>query len=72
MVSTWVMMSRLRPWANWQSTCENGSSLAPKRELVRRTPFATARTSPCSRVSRVTMRSASPSFWVRSTTPSSR
>jgi recombinational DNA repair protein (RecF pathway) len=39
---------------------------------VRRTPLATARTSPCERVSRVMMRSASPSLWVRSTTASSR
>src|SRR5699024_10646546 len=45
---------------------------APNRELVRRTPFATARTRPLRRVNTVTIRSASPSFWVRSTTPSSR
>src|SRR4051812_50163071 len=49
-----------------------GSARAPSRELVLRTPFATARTRPCSRVSRVTIRSASPSFWARRTTPSSR
>ncbi|EUA18415.1 hypothetical protein I552_9641 [Mycobacterium xenopi 3993] len=35
---------------------------------MRRTPLATARTSPWSRVSRVTMRSASPSLCWRSTT----
>src|SRR3954462_1444947 len=40
--------------------------------LVRRNPFAPARTLPCRRVSTVTIRSASPSFWVRRTTPSSR
>ena len=45
---------------------------APNFEVVRRTPLATARTRPCSRVNNVMMRSASPSFWVRSTTPSSR
>ena len=39
---------------------------------VRRTPLATARTTPWWRVSRVMMRSASPSLWVRSTTASSR
>ena len=38
----------------------NGSSREPKREVVRRTPLATARTRPCSRVSSVTIRSASP------------
>ena len=35
----------------------NGSSRPPKRDLVRRTPFATARTLPWSRVSKVSMRS---------------
>ena len=50
----------------------NGSSRAPKRLLVRRTPLATARTWPWCLVSRVMMRSASPSLWVRSTTASSR
>lgn len=44
----------------------------PNLDEVRRTPFAAARSSPLPRVRRVTMRSASPSFWVRSTTPSSR
>ena len=39
---------------------------------VRRTPRATARTRPLCRVSKVMMRSASPSFCVRSTTASSR
>src|SRR5690348_1077586 len=49
-----------------------GSSRAPNRLLVRRTPLPTTRTLPSPRVSRVTMRSASPSFWVRRTIPSSR
>src|SRR4051794_32096733 len=49
-----------------------GSSRAPKRELVRRTPLPTARTRPCRLVSRVMMRSASPSLWTRRTTASSR
>src|SRR5690606_7568298 len=50
----------------------NGSSRAPNREPVRRTPFATAWILQCCRLSIVTMRSASPSLWVRSTTASSR
>ena len=41
-------------------------------EVVLRTPLATARTWPCSAVSRVMMRSASPSLWVRRTIASSR
>src|SRR6059058_4991336 len=49
-----------------------GSRRAPKREVVRRTPLPTARTRPCRRVSRVTIRSASPSLWTRRTTASSR
>ena len=49
-----------------------GSSREPKRDLVRRTPFATARTRPRVRVSIVMMRSASPSLWVRRTIASSR
>ena len=44
----------------------------PNFDLVRRTPLATALTLPCWRVRSVTMRSASPSFWVRSTIASSR
>src|ERR1700712_1012437 len=52
--------------------CANGSSLAPNLLRVRRTPLATARTKPCSRVSRVTIRSASPSLCWRSTTARSR
>ena len=40
--------------------------------LVRRTPLATARTWPFSAVSRITIRSASPRSYVRSTTASSR
>src|SRR3954468_11427098 len=65
-------MSRLRPGKSWRSTWLNGSSRAPNLLLVRRTPLATARTLPCRRVRTVTIRSASPSFWVRRTTPSSR
>ncbi len=53
-------------------TCTIGSSRDPKRDLVLRTPLATARTLPRPAVSRVTMRSASPSLIVRSTTPCSR
>src|SRR3954447_3182928 len=65
-------MSRLRPVYSCRSTWLNGSSRAPNLLLVRRTPLATARTLPCRRVSTVMIRSASPSFWVRRTTPSSR
>src|SRR3954469_2680836 len=65
-------MSRLRPVYSCRSTWLNGSSRAPNLLFVRRTPLATARTLPCRRVSTVTMRSASPSFWVRRTMPSSR
>src|ERR671910_1323377 len=72
MVSAWVTTSSERPVASWRSTCMNGSSRAPNRLVVRRTPLATARTRPLPRVSTVTIRSASPSFWVRRTTPSSR
>ena len=48
--------------------------LEPARRTcsVRRTPLATARTRPVRRVSSVMIRSASPSFCTRSTTPSSR
>src|SRR5262245_34480487 len=52
--------------------CVKGSSRAPNFDDVRRTPLPTARTRPCSRVSTVTIRSASPTFWVRRATPSSR
>ena len=62
----------LRPWYSRTSATMNGSSRAPKREEVRRTPFATARSLPCVRLSIVTMRSASPSLWVRRITTSSR
>src|SRR3712207_1199641 len=65
-------MSRLRPVHSCRSTWLNGSSRAPNLLLVRRTPLATARTLPCRRVSNLTMRAASPSFWVRRTIPSSR
>src|SRR3954470_15885864 len=65
-------MSRLRPVHSCRSTWLNGSRRAPNLLFVRRTPLATARTLPCRRVSTVTIRSASPSFWVRRTTPSSR
>src|SRR5919206_3816896 len=78
MVSLWVHSGSPRPTSslprakNCTSTWEKGSSRAPNFDLVRRTPRATARTRPCPRVSSVMMRSASPSFWVRSTMPSSR
>src|SRR3954469_20633348 len=65
-------MSRLRPVYSCRSTWLKGSSRAPNLLLVRRTPLATARTLPCRRVRTVTIRSASPSFWVRRTIPSSR
>src|ERR671933_756293 len=65
-------MSRFRPVYSCRSTWVNGSSRAPNLLLVRRTPLATARTLPVRRVSTVTIRSASPSFCVRRTTPSSR
>src|SRR5215218_4478366 len=52
--------------------CANGSSRDPNLLRVRRTPLATARTNPWSRVSRVTIRSASPSLCWRSTTARSR
>ena len=42
------------------------------RDVVFRTPLATARTRPCWRVSNVMIRSASPSLWVRRTIASSR
>src|SRR5436190_10896904 len=53
-------------------TWQVGSSRAPKREPDLRTPFATPRTLPFSRVNKLTMRSASPSFHDRRTTPVSR
>src|SRR6201993_2070467 len=70
--TTCVTMSRLRPGCNCTSMCANGSSRAPNLLRVRRTPLATARTSPWSRVSMVTIRSASPSLCWRSTTARSR
>src|ERR1700744_3415729 len=66
------MVSSERPWYSSRSTWVNGSRRPPNRDLVRRTPLATARTRPVLRASTVTMWSASPSFCVRSTTPSSR
>ena len=48
------------------------SSRLPNRDVVRRTPLATGSDLAIRRVSSVTMRSASPSLWVRSTMPSSR
>src|SRR5271166_1679091 len=70
--TTCVTMSRLRPGCNCTSICANGSSRAPNLLRVRRTPLATARTSPWSRVNRVTIRSASPSLCWRNTTARSR
>src|ERR1700739_3119171 len=72
METTWVTMSRLRPAYSCASICANGSSRAPNLLRVRRTPLATARTSPRSRVSKVKIRSASPSLSWRSTTARSR
>jgi hypothetical protein len=72
MTSAWVTMSSSRPRYSDRSTWLNGSSRPPKRDLVLRTPLATARTLPSPWVSSTTMRSASPSFQVRSTTPCSR
>src|SRR3954468_15836165 len=72
MACTCVTTSRLRPGCSCTSMWANGSSRAPNLLRVRRTPFATARTRPCSRVSRVTIRSASPSLCWRSTTARSR
>src|SRR3954452_6767747 len=64
-------MSRLRPVSSCRATWLDGSSRAPNLLLVRRTPLATARTLPVRRGSTVTIRSASPSFCVRRTIPSS-
>src|SRR5580692_9189270 len=72
MLSAWVITSSDRPVYSSRSTWVNGSSRAPNRDFVRRTPLPTARTRPLRLVKTVTMRSASPSFWVRSTIPSSR
>src|ERR1700736_6492377 len=72
MTSAWVITSSERPGCSMRSTCVNGSSRAPNRDFVRRTPLATARTRPVVRARMVMIRSASPSFWVRSTIPSSR
>src|SRR3954453_5341737 len=71
-VSAWVTMSRDRPVHSCRSTWLNGSSRAPNRDVVRPPPLPTARTRPVLRVSSVTIRSASPSFCTRSTTPVSR
>src|SRR5512132_2329377 len=65
-------MSSVRPVASCTSIRVNGSSRAPNRDVVRRTPLATALSRPVPFVSSVTIRSASPSFWVRSTIASSR
>ena len=66
-----TMSSSPRPSYSSSSTWPGGSSRPPKRLLVLRTPLATARTLPWSRVRKDTMRSASPSLCVRSTTPRS-
>src|SRR3712207_9288422 len=65
-------MSSSRPRYSDRSTWLNGSRRPPKRDLVLRTPLATALTSPSPWVRTTTMRSPSPSFQVRSTTPGSR
>ena len=46
MVSAWVTMSSERPVQSCRSTWLNGSSRAPNRDVVRRTPLPTARTRP--------------------------
>ncbi len=72
MDSACVMTSSVLPSKNCASATMNGSSRAPNFDWVRRTPLATARILPCCRESIVTIRSASPSLWVRRTTISSR
>ena len=57
---TWVTVAKLRPWYKTRSTWVRGSSLAPKRLVVRRTPLATARTCPWLGLRMTTTRSASP------------
>src|SRR5215471_343513 len=66
------MISSERMAYSCRSTWVNGSSRAPNRDFVRRTPLPTARMRPVRRVRMVTMWSASPRSWVRSTIPSSR
>src|SRR3954453_13490929 len=65
-------MSRFRPVYSCRSTWLNGSSRAPNLLLVGHTPLATARTLPLRRVGTGMNRSAFPSFWGRTTIPSSR
>src|SRR5437764_8521812 len=65
-------MSSSRPSYRSIETWLRGSRRAPKRLLVLRTPLATARTFPWPWVTKVMMRSDSPSLIVRSTTPWSR
>ena len=73
MTSTWLTVSRSpRPCQPSSATWLRGSSREPNFDVVRRTPLATARTLPCCSVISVTIRSASPSRMVRSTTPRSR
>src|SRR5690349_37195 len=72
MPSTCPITCSVRPSTTCTSTCPKGSSRAPNFDVVRRTPFATARTRPCRRVNSVMIRSDSPSFCPRSTTASSR
>ena len=59
------------PPMDWMSTWLNGSSRAPKREVVLRAPFAIAPTRPRSFVNRWRIRSASPYRIERRTTASS-
>ena len=70
--SAWLTMSSSRPRYSSRRTWLIGSSRAPNFDFVLRTPLATARTLPFSSVSSTTMRSASPSLYVRSTTAVSR
>ena len=67
-----VGLAEHRPRQQIMVTWVRGSRRPLSRLLVLRIPLATARTLPCSGVARVTIRSASPSRMVRSTTPSSR
>ena len=63
-----TVCSSPRPSCSISDACVSGSSRAPKRELVLRTPLAIAFTLPRSRVKRCRMRSASENRIERSTT----
>ncbi len=63
--------SRFLPCAMRSWFLIKGSRRAPKRDRVRRIPFATARILPWCAVRMVIIRSASPNFTVLRTSPSS-